>query len=97
MRNSMFLLVALASLAIFALPAAAGSEEVSRGAPSPVVSSGPIDLEAIPVQVPTGQKAIKGVGDDDDGGDSHNLGKNASHGSPLSTEAMDDASQDDDD
>jgi hypothetical protein len=96
MRNSTFLLAALASLTIFALPAAAGSDQESCGAPSPVVPSGPIDLEAIPLQDPTGQKAIKGVGDDDCG-DSHNPGKGASLGSPLNTEAMDEASQDDDD
>lgn len=62
MRNSMFVL-ALAGLTIFALPAAAESDEGSCGAPSSVVPSGPIDLQAIPMQDATTPKAIKG-GDD---------------------------------
>lgn len=64
MRNSMFLLVALGGLTIFALPAAAESNEGACGAPAAVAPAGPIDLEAIPMQDATGQKAIKGAGDD---------------------------------
>ncbi|PTE06980.1 hypothetical protein [Mesorhizobium helmanticense] len=78
MRNSLFLLVALGGLTIFALPAAAESEEGSCGAPSSssVAPAGPIDLEAIPMQDATGPKAIKGVSDDDDDcGDSHTSGR----------------------
>ncbi|UDL90646.1 hypothetical protein LGH82_04725 [Mesorhizobium sp. PAMC28654] len=63
MRNSMFVLATLAGLTIFALPAAAESDEGSCGAPSSVVPSGPIDLQAIPMQDATTPKAIKG--DDD--------------------------------
>ena len=73
MRNSMLLLAALAGLASFALPAAAESDEGLCGAPSSVAPSGPIDLEAIPMQDPTTPKAIKGVGDDECG-DKHVLG-----------------------
>ena len=65
MRNSMFLLAALGGLTILALPAAAESDEGSCGAPSSVVPSGPIDLQAIPMKDVTGPKAIKGVGDDE--------------------------------
>jgi hypothetical protein len=75
MRNSMFLLVAFAGLTILALPAAAESEEGSCGAPSSVAPAGPIDLQAIPMQDATGPKAIKGVGDDDECGDSHISGR----------------------
>ena len=63
MRNSMFVLAALAGLTIIALPAAAESDEGSCGAPSSVVPSGPIDLQAIPMQNATTPKTIKGVGD----------------------------------
>jgi hypothetical protein len=63
MRNSMFVLAALAGLTIFALPAAAESDEGSCGAPSSVAPSGPIDLQAIPMQDATTPKAIEG--DDD--------------------------------
>ena len=63
MRNSMFILAALAGLTTFALPAAAESDEGSCGAPSSVVPSGPIDLQAIPMQDATTPKAIK---NDDD-------------------------------
>ncbi|CAN7710868.1 hypothetical protein [Mesorhizobium caraganae] len=63
MRNSMLVLAALAGLTTFALPAAAESDEGSCGAPSSVVPSGPIDLQAIPMQDATTSKAIKG--DDD--------------------------------
>ena len=63
MRNSMFVLTALAGLTIFALPAAADSDEGSCGASSSVAPSGPIDLQAIPMQDATTPKAIKG--DDD--------------------------------
>lgn len=77
MRNSLFLLVALGGLTIFALPAAAESEEGSCGAQSSssVAPAGPIDLEAIPMRDATGPKAIKGVGDDDECGDSHTSGR----------------------
>ncbi|QPC92930.1 hypothetical protein [Mesorhizobium sp. INR15] len=63
MRNSMLVLAALASLTIFALPAAAESDEGSCGASSSVVPSRPIDLQAIPMQDASTPKAIKG-GDD---------------------------------
>ncbi|TGQ64709.1 hypothetical protein EN805_28650 [bacterium M00.F.Ca.ET.162.01.1.1] len=63
MRNSMLLLAVLAGLAGFALPAAAESQEGSCGVPSSAAPSGPIDLEAIPMQDTTAPKAIKGVGD----------------------------------
>lgn len=63
MRNSMLVLAALAGLTILALPAAAESDEGSCGAPSSVDPSGPIDLQAIPMQDATTRKAIKG--DDD--------------------------------
>lgn len=63
MRNSMLVLAALASLTIFALPAAAESDEGSCGASSSVAPAGPIDLQAIPMQDATTPKAIKG-GDD---------------------------------
>jgi len=63
MRNSMLVLAALAGLTTFALPAAAEPDEGSCGAPSSVVPSGPIDLQAIPMQDATIPKAIKG--DDD--------------------------------
>lgn len=65
MRNSMFLLVALGGLTIFALPAAAESNEGSCGAPAAAAPAGPIDLEAIPMKDATGPKAVKGVGDDE--------------------------------
>lgn len=65
MRNSIFLLVALGGLTIFALPAAAESNEGSCGAPAAVAPAGPIDLEAIPMGDATGPKAVKGVGDDE--------------------------------
>jgi hypothetical protein len=97
MRNSTILFAALGALTIFALPAAAKSDEGSCGAPSTVAPSGPIDMEAIPLQEPTGQKAVKGIGDDDDCSDSHSLGKAASIGRPENTENMDEASQNDDD
>ncbi|RUW88865.1 hypothetical protein [Mesorhizobium sp. M7A.F.Ca.US.010.02.1.1] len=64
MRNSMLVLAALASLTIFALPAAAELDEGSCGASSSVVPSGPIDLQAIPMQDASTPKAIKG-GDDE--------------------------------
>lgn len=70
MRNSIFVLAALAGLTIFALPAAAESDEGSCGAPSSVAPVGPINLDTIPIQDATGPKAIKGVGDDDECGDS---------------------------
>jgi len=63
MRNSMLVLAALAGLTISALPAAADSDEGSCGASSSVAPSGPIDLQAIPMQDATTPKAIKG-GDD---------------------------------
>ena len=71
MRNSILVLAALASLTIFALPAAAESDEGSCGASSSVVPSGPIDLQAIPMQDATIPKAIKGNDDacDDRQGD----------------------------
>ncbi|MER9371101.1 hypothetical protein [Mesorhizobium sp. M0491] len=70
MRNSMLVLAALASLTIFALPAAAESDEGSCGASSSVVPSGPIDLQAIPMQdASTAPKTIKG--DDDRCGGGH--------------------------
>jgi hypothetical protein len=75
MRNSLFLLATLAGLTIFALPAAAESDEGSCGAPSSVAPAGPINLEAIPMQDATGPKAIKGVGDDDECRDSHTSGR----------------------
>ncbi|WP_127855087.1 hypothetical protein [Mesorhizobium sp. M00.F.Ca.ET.216.01.1.1] len=75
MRNSMFLLAVFAGLTSFALPAAAESDEGSCGAPSSVVPAGPIDLEAIPMKDATGPKAIKGVGDDDECGNRHTLGR----------------------
>ena len=63
MRNFMLFLAALAGLTIFALPAAAESDEGACGAPASVDPSGPIDLQAIPIQDATTPKAIKG--DDD--------------------------------
>jgi hypothetical protein len=63
MRNSVLVLAALAGLTIFVLPAAAESDEGSCGAPSSVNPSGPIDLQAIPMQDATTPKAIEG-GDD---------------------------------
>lgn len=63
MRNSMLVLAALAGLTTFALPAAAESDEGSCGAQSSVDPSGPIDLQAIPMQDATTPKTIKG--DDD--------------------------------
>ncbi|RWE35215.1 MAG: hypothetical protein EOS78_19020 [Mesorhizobium sp.] len=71
MRNSMLVLAALASLTTFALPAAAESDEGSCGASSSVVPSGPIDLQAIPMQDASTPKAIKGGDDacDDQQGD----------------------------
>jgi hypothetical protein len=71
MRNSMLVLAALASLTIFALPAAAESDEGSCGTSSSVVPSGPIDLQAIPMQDASTPKAIKGGEDacDDQQGD----------------------------
>lgn len=63
MRNSMLVIAALGGLTTFAMPAAAESDEGSCGAPSSVVPSGPIDLQAIPMQDATNPKAIKG--DDD--------------------------------
>lgn len=45
---------------------------MERHPPSP---AGPIDLQAIPMQDATGPKAIKGVGDDDECGDSHISGR----------------------
>ena len=65
MRNSTLLLVALAGLTISALPAAAESNEGSCGAPAAVAPTGPIDLEAIPMQDATGPKAVKGIGDEE--------------------------------
>ena len=69
MRNSLFLLLALGSLTIFAPPAVAGSDESSCSASSSAAQPGPINLDAIPMQDATGPKAIKGVGDGDEGGD----------------------------
>ncbi|TGQ37049.1 MULTISPECIES: hypothetical protein [unclassified Mesorhizobium] len=69
MRNSLFLLLALGTLTIFAAPAAAGSDEGSCSASSSAAQPGPINLDAIPMQDATGPKAIRGVGDDDECGD----------------------------
>lgn len=71
MRNSMLFLAALAGLTIFALPAAAESDGGSCEASSSVVPSGPIDLQAIPMQDASTPKAIKGGDDvcDDQQGD----------------------------
>jgi len=74
MRNSMLLLALFGGLTIFAMPAIAESDEGSCGASSSAAPSGPIDLEAIPMQDAAGPKAIKGVGDDDECGDSLTLG-----------------------
>ncbi|MER9722645.1 MULTISPECIES: hypothetical protein [unclassified Mesorhizobium] len=60
MRNSMLILAALAGFTIFALPAAAESDEGSCGASSSVAPAGPIDLQAIPMQDAATPKAIKG-------------------------------------
>ncbi|TPK73777.1 hypothetical protein FJ950_24345 [Mesorhizobium sp. B2-3-14] len=71
MRNPMLVLAALASLTIFVLPVAAESNEGSCGASSSVVPSGPIDLQAIPMQDASTPQAIKGGDDacDDQQGD----------------------------
>ncbi|TIU31689.1 MAG: hypothetical protein E5W38_15175 [Mesorhizobium sp.] len=69
MRNVPVLLVALAGLTAFVIPAAAESNHGSC-APSST-AFGPIELEAIPMMNTIGPKAVKGVGDDEcDGGKS---------------------------
>jgi len=68
MRNFPVLLVALGGLAAFVIPAAAESDHGSCAAAS-AASSATIDLESIPVMSATGPKSVKGVGDDECGGD----------------------------
>ncbi|RWB61432.1 hypothetical protein [Mesorhizobium sp.] len=67
MRNVPVLLVALAGLTAFVIPAAAESNHGSC-APSST-GSDTIDLQAIPMMNTIGPKTVKGVGDDEcDGG-----------------------------
>lgn len=73
MRNSTFLLLAFAGLTIFALPAAAESDEGSCGASISVAPAGPIDLQAIPMQDATGPKAVKSAGKDEACGNGYTL------------------------
>jgi len=63
-RNLPVLIVALAGLAAFAIPAAAEYDHGSCAAAS-VTPSATIDLEAIPMTSTTGPKAVKSVGDDE--------------------------------
>ena len=65
MRNFLVQLVALGGLATLVMPAAAESNHGSCGTSSVTASSGPIDLEAIPMMNATGPKAVKGGGDDE--------------------------------
>jgi hypothetical protein len=64
MRNSIFVLAAIAGLTVFALPAAAESDEGTCGASASTGQSGPIDLQAVPIQDPATHKAVQGVDDD---------------------------------
>ena len=62
MRNFPILLAALGGLTAFVMPAAAEADHGSCGTSSVTSPSGPIDLEAIPMNA-AGPKAIKSVGD----------------------------------
>jgi hypothetical protein len=64
MRNSILVLAAIAGLTVSALPAAAESDDGACNSSAPAAQSGPIDLQAVPIQDPATHKAIQG-GDDD--------------------------------